>query len=340
MAGCWRLIDGDAITGFADPAVVEANVRSEAARFAALNDVLGDAPLLSESDVTIGYLANPWDRSLALETDGINPANAVCVLVRRSPEINGAVPLFFARVMGWEQQSMQAEATAVLLTKIKGFRTPPGGESLAILPFALDMGTWLQMLAGSGPDVQNEWTWDDDTGLSRGADDRVEVNLYPQGTGSPGNRGTVDIGSNNNSTDDIARQIRTGVSPRDLAYHGGKLECDAQTPLYLNGDTGISAGVKDELVGVRGKPAVIPIFESVTDGGNNAIYKIIAFQGVRVMEVKLTGGMSTKKVMIQTADVVTPGVIPEVTSGEIAGGTTADEVGFSSHIYSPVWLIR
>ena len=62
----------------------------------------------------------------------------------------------------------------------------------------------------------DDWTWDQDTlSVRSGPDGKYEVNLYPQGTGSPGNRGTVDIGSSNNSTADIARQILYGVTPAD-----------------------------------------------------------------------------------------------------------------------------
>ncbi len=68
-------------------------------------------------------------------------------------------------------------------------------------------------LAGGGTDNCRN---DPLTGhVSQGADQIREVNLYPQGCGVPGNRGTVDIGSNNNSTADIARQIVEGVSEAD-----------------------------------------------------------------------------------------------------------------------------
>ena len=40
--------------------------------------------------------------------------------------------------------------------------------------------------------------------------------------------------------------------------------------LYLNGDTGISAGVKDELASIKGQPRIIPIFSTVSGNGNNA----------------------------------------------------------------------
>ena len=164
--------------------------------------------------------------------------------------------------------------------------------------------------------------------MESGSDGYVEVNLYPQGTGSPGNRGTVDFGNPNYSTADLANQILNGVSPADLAYHGGKIEFGPDGKLFLNGDTGISAGVKDELASVIGQPRVIPIFECVSGNGNNATYTIVKWQGIRVVGVKLTGSMSQKKVMIQVSTVLMHGVIPSETSGT------------SDHVYSTVALVK
>ena len=130
-----------------------------------------------------------------------------------------------------DRAATEAEATAALLTDFKGFQVPSDGGNLGILPFALDQDTWNDMLAGNTGD---DWSWDELTQqVIAGADGILEVNLYPQGTGSPGNRGTVDIGSSNNSTNDIARQIVDGISPSDMAHHNGKLEFDQNGELQL-----------------------------------------------------------------------------------------------------------
>jgi hypothetical protein len=181
------------------------------------------------------------------------------------------------------------------------------------------------MLAGNAPD---NWTWDAECQVVRPWSDGIrEVNLFPQGTGSPGNRGTVDIGSSNNSTNDIARQIVDGVSDTDLEYHGGELKLDEYGELLLNGDTGISAGVKDELASIIGQPRVVPVFQQVEGPGNNAMYTIVKFVGIRILEVKLTGKMSSKRVIVQPAAVVTQSVIASETEGT------------SQLVYSPVHLV-
>src|SRR5262249_49006323 len=158
------------------------------------------------------YLSNPSDPSVLLSTKYPNLSNAVQVRVRKSADSdNGAVPFFFARILGLTSQNMQASATAALISNFASFRAPSDGSNLEMLPFALDKQTWDDMMNGGGDD---NWTWDPDAKtVSSGSDGVREVNLYPQGTGSPGNRGTVDIGSANNSTADISRQIVDGVSP-------------------------------------------------------------------------------------------------------------------------------
>ena len=105
------------------------------------------------------------------------------------------------------------------------------------------------------------------------------------------------------------------------------VKLDENGELELNGDTGISAGVKDELESIKGEPRIIPIFRTVTGPGNNAQYTIVCFAGVRILEVKLTGKMSSKRVIIQPA--------PMVAKGGIAGSGQT-----SQFVYSPVWLVR
>jgi hypothetical protein len=249
----------------------------------------------------------------------------VKVRVQRTSEQNGQVNFFFAKALGFNQSSADAQATAAFLSGFSGFKAPADGSNLNILPFALDETTWNN-LQTSGTD---SWSYNPDTKtVCAGCDNIKEVNLFPQGTGSPGNRGTVDIGSSNNSTADIARQIVQGVSPADLAHHGGELTFDDCGELHLNGDTGISAGVKNELTSIIGKPRIIPIFSTVVGPGNNADYTIVKFVGVRVVGVKLTGSMSSKHVTIQPCNVVAKG-------GVYQPGATS-----SQYIYSPVWLVR
>jgi hypothetical protein len=175
------------------------------------------------------------------------------------------------------------------------------------LPFALDETTWNTLMAtlASGSSSGDNYRFDTTTqAITSGQDGLPEVNLFPQGTGSPGNRGTVDIGGANNSTNDIKRQILTGISAADLAALGKPLQLSPSAgTLTLNGDTGISAGVKDQLAQIIGHKRIIPIFRSVSGNGNNANYTIVKFVGIRVMKVQLTGSMNSKHLLVQPAAV-------------------------------------
>jgi Flp pilus assembly protein TadG len=289
-------------------------------------DLVSNASNAPQGDVVFGYISNFGPGGGSFDPTNTQAFNAVRVKVRRDNTKNGELPLFFARVFGRDGQSIVGQATAAIVRDVKGFRATSDGSNIDILPITLDHPTWVSWSQGNGQDL---WTWNPETKtVSPGADGWPEVNIYPIGSGSPGNRGMVDIGGSNNSTADIARQILYGISGDDLAHHGGKLEFDSMGKLYLNGDTGISAGVKDELATIKGQPRTIPIFESVHGPGNNAIYTIVAWQGIRIMDVKLTGPMNKKNVTVQVAPVVGRGIIPSETSGT------------SSYVYSPAILIE
>ena len=326
IAAAWELIDKDGQVGTQTTTGLASTASSKASQFAALNHVGSVAPTLGSGDVTVGYMSNPTSpgEAFAGTPSGLLP-NAVQVRVQRSTAQNGQVPLFFARVLGVDQAALEAQATAAYVSTFSGFRAPADGSNLNILPFALDEDTWNN-LTTAGTD---SWTYNPTLqAVTAGGDGVNEVNLYPQGTGSPGNRGTVDIGSSNNSTADIARQILHGVSAADLAYLGGCLEFNSSGVLHLNGDTGISAGVKDELASIIGKPRLIPIFRSVVGPGNNADYTIVKFVGIRILDVKLTGSMSSKHVTIQPCNVIAK------------GGIYKEGAMTSQYVFSPVWLVR
>jgi len=333
LAAAEELIDDEALIGSPGMTDEIQQARSLAVQFAAANPVCNANPVVDSNtsnnptgDVVVGYLSDPSNPSVTMDYTDSDTFNAVQVRVRRNSARNGEVPFFFARALGVQSIAAETNATAAILKNMRGFQSPGNGEKLHLLPFALDQQTWNTLLAGGGTDT---WTWDATDGVVRSGSDGIrEVNLYPQGTGSPGNRGTVDIGSSNNSTSNIARQITDGITQADLDHLGGKIEFNENGELFLNGDTGISAGVKDELASIIGDPRMIPIFHEVHGPGNNAQYTIVAFAGVRIVEVKLTGSNSSKRVMIQPARVIT--------GGGIAG--TGPQTSY--FVYSPVWLVR
>ncbi len=331
LAACWEY--GKQLGKGSSSTLAMSSARTVAAQYASANQVTGHAVSLDSNtansangDVVFGYVSDFKNSQSAFETNGANGYNAVKVRLRKNGSINGQVPFFFAKIFGLSGQSLSSEAIAGLVLDIKGFQAPGDGGNIGVLPFALDQQTWNGLIANSGTDAY-KWNADTKT-VSAGSDGLVEVNLYPQGTGSPGNRGTVDIGSCNNSTADIARQIVYGISASDLAALGKPLTLDNGGTMTLQGDTGISAGVKDELASIIGQPRVVPIFSTVTGNGNNATYTIVKWQGIRIVNVKLTGSMSQKNVTIQVAPAMVKGVVPSTATSS------------SKYVYSPVVLVR
>jgi hypothetical protein len=326
MAACWQYALQRSVGKTHEQAAASALTKASAAAVA--NSVCGSSPNVQSTDITWGYLADFANRTAPLDSSNTSRINAVQVTVRKTASLNGQIPLFIGRWMGINGLDSSASATAALVISVAGFQTPADDSNLGILPFALKEQSWLQLLAGSGSD---EWTWNSEARtIQEGGDGILELNMYPQNTNASGNSGTVDIGASGNSTADISRQITEGLSADDLSHFGGKLELDCNGELFLNGDTGISAGVKDELISIMGKPRVIPIYRRVQGPGNNAEFTIVGWAGIRIMEVNLAGSKKTsKRVVIQPAPISTNGVIRSTATSSP-----------STYVYSPVVLVR
>lgn len=245
-----------------------------------------------------------------VESWGTSPYNIIEVTIRRDQPLTGTVatrgdqqlPLLFAKALGTKTASLTAKATATLSPR-GGFYIPPGsGLTCPLLPIAMDELTWNDLINNN---VGSDNYRFNNGAVTSGSDGIKEVSLYPGSNASlpSGNRGTVDIGPSNNSTADLSRQIRYGPNEADLAYFGGKLVIPAGGLLPLNGDTGLSAGIKDDLAAIIGQPRAIPVFRSVSGPGNNATYQICKFVGIRILFVQLTGSPSQKRVIVQPAPV-------------------------------------
>ncbi|HYW80632.1 MAG TPA: hypothetical protein VE890_13695, partial [Thermoguttaceae bacterium] len=134
-----------------------------------------------------------------------------------------------------------------------------------------------------------------------------------------------------NGTPDLIAQIENGMSEADLAYHGGELGLDPSTgQLLLNGDTGISGGLKAGLEAIVGKPRSLFLYESVAGVGDNAEYTIVGFAGIRIVDFQLGGPQdangNTHYIIMQ------PSVV--IDDAAVAGN------GQSYSVYQPVVLVR
>lgn len=293
-------------------------------QFAAANPVLGSEAAVSlESDVSIGRYEF-GSGQIELYFDDPSTFNAVRVRIRRTSGLNGEVPLFFAHLLGKESQALEATATAALIHDISGFKIPPSGANVPMLPITVSEKLWDQGIGKGGTD---DWSYDPETGsVWPGPDGIPEVILFPNKTGSAGNLGTVNIGVSNNSASYLASQIRNGLSHSDLEYHGGSIELNSKGELKLGGNPGLTASIKDDVQSIVGEPRIVPIYRKVKGNGNNAEFTIVKFVGIRVMHVKLTG--KKKAIAIQPALTSFNGVIQSASSGT------------SEQIFSPPRLVN
>lgn len=332
LSGAMALMDNDRLKGAAQLYSTISDARTETSNYAGQNEVYGlTAPVLNNSDVGIGYFSDPTSTTEILDFSEPGRYNAVQVEVRRDDSANGPVELLFAKVFGKQSTTVTARAAAAFMDGIEGFRVDDNTGNAGLLPMTLRVTSWQNLMNNTVTSGDN-YTYDEATGtVSDGPDGIMELNLYPgAGAGQlpSGNFGTVDIGSPSNSTADLTRQIRYGVNEADLSYFGGELRLGDDGTLMLNGDTGLSAGIKDDLESIKGRPRTIPLFSQVSGPGNNSMFTIVGFAGIRIMNVKLTGSMSSKKVIIQPALVVD--------DSALAGPSN----GSSYYVYQPVRLVR
>ena len=250
-------------------------------------------------------------------TWGSGPYNVVRTTARRTSAAGNPLPLSFAPVIGHQDADVTEQAVAGLMTGV-GFASGGGGHG-PILPFAVDIDSWMALETAIQPDC---WRWDESTGtIQPGSDGIPELLMYPNGpdvTLPAGNRGTINIGRANNSTADLRRQIREGVTTGDLAYHGGSIDF-SQGPIDFTGDPGLSAAIKSDLQAIIGEPRAIVLFTEVSGSGANAVYTCVRFVGVRVCYVKLTGPMSLKRVIVQPTVLTDDWIIPGPADTSVPG---------------------
>ncbi|QDU47619.1 hypothetical protein Mal52_61540 [Symmachiella dynata] len=270
-----------------------------------------------QQDVRVGHVE--WDAESGswVKTWGTAPYNLVEVALHRDGNnADGPLDLFFAPVIGHNNANVDVVAAAAMMNG-SGFRVEPGStETTGLLPIAVDWDTWVDFTTATTPGglFTDNYYFHEDTGtVSSGSDGILELNMYPNGTVDlpPGNRGTVDLGSPNNSTNDLKRQILYGLNDYDFSFFpNNEIKASWAEPLIVNADTGLSAGIKAQLTAIIGQPRAIPIFSEVGGGnGNNTMYTVVKFVGIRIVAVKLTGSPSKKHVTIQQAPYTGPHII-------------------------------
>ncbi len=323
LAGAMQLADENRIRGFTDLSSEISAANDQAATFAQDNLVLYQTPVIVKDpnnngtgDIRVGYInPDPAVPKLPLETSSLFTTrfNSVQVTSQRSSTHGGQVPTFFGRIFGIDHFSdvaVQSTATAQNFA-IAGFKSV-NNRNANLLPIVLDNGTYTKMISGTPNTATDQYTYNPTTKtVTPGPDNIMESQLYPVGSGSPGNWGTVNIGVSNNSTNTLGEQIRNGITPTQLAnFPNSTIQLDTGlTPpsITFSGNPGISGGIEDDLKSIMGKPVMIPVYDTNGGNGNNAWYRVVKFAGVRILDVNFQG--NPKYVIVQPALVNDPTAI-------------------------------
>ncbi|NIA06030.1 MAG: hypothetical protein GWP14_00065 [Actinobacteria bacterium] len=302
------------------------DIYSQAEKYAGLNAVVGTGVEVNRnSDIKIGYLANPRDLSVPLQTVALDQCNAVQVIARRdSSNTDGEVKLFFAPIWGINSSEVSASAIAVLDDRFYAYR---GGNAI---PFTLHVDTWDdEIIQGNGADG---YGYDKYTGDVTSSPDGVpEVKLFPNKEGSgccckrrgkgcgnsnngAGNFGILHIGSGSLGVPTLRDQIRNGISQDDFTDLTGEpmvkfYDYDSGNAVSygINGNPGIKAGIESAIQEKVGQVVGFFLHDSVSGTGSNATFNVIAMRFGRVMAVNLNG--KNKAIIIQPVPYYSSGVL-------------------------------
>ena len=250
-----------------------------AARDAVVNYVKMNMDLsfqVRDADIEIGrFDASKIYSNVVLVNSGVY--DAVRVTVRYDEAANAPVSLFFARVIGIDDAEVSATATAILQ------KASSLGTGADILPIAVPLEAWEKIFVG------DDWNIYGDGKLTSEFGDEI-----------PGNWGTVDINSDDNSNSDLVDQIRNGLRQEDLdeLYDANRIpsptKIDADEPLWVNADTGLSSGMKSAVREVHGKTRIVPIYDwQDVANGNNLEFHVVGWGSVTVIDSHWKGNKDT-----------------------------------------------
>jgi hypothetical protein len=301
LAGAQQLVSDNRLNASYTPTTEVANARSAALTFGQANIVLGQAARVLTSDVAIGYKrTTPADPTDSTFTGTISPnTNSVQLTAARDGSHGGVVPAYFSRIWSSAGTSASVTSTATVeIYSISGFT--PGTANTSLLPIAYSQSLWQGMF--NSP-ITDNYAYSPSGGtygtVTSGSDGVPETSVYPTDNAGPGNWGTINIGVSNNSTKTLGDQIQYGITPAQLAAAG-----NITAPTTFSGNPGISAGIKDNLAAIIGKPVAIALYNSSSGNGNNLTYNIVQYVAARIVAVDLTG--NPKFVVVQPAYVTDP----------------------------------
>jgi len=258
---------------------------------------------VATSDIEIGRF-DPQSIYSGVVLLGNGTFDTVRVTLRRNGSDNPSVPLYFARVLGATESTVQATATAVLQ---KASAIEPGAD---VLPFATPKALWDSLTPGD--------TW------SAYGNGKLKDE---EGADVPGNWGTLDIGPTDNSTNALNEQILNGLTQSDLdaLYQAGRIPdnslIDSSSSTWMQGDTGLSSGLKQSVLQIHGQQRLVPIYDELGGNltGNNVEFKVVGWGVVTVVDSEWKGEQNTRVVLRKSH--IFQGKLRPVDSLGTTGGT-------------------
>lgn len=327
LAGVLELIDEDAITRTFDQSDDVVDARDVSQSYSLYNKAASKNVALDRNDINaedggivVGYIDDPVSLDSAFETANLSRYNSVKVTAKRAPEINGMLDLMLGSFSGMDKIALQSTAVASIEDRVVGFDVN-GDGTLDMLPFSIFVDAWDAVY---DPDfietetcpieVEDNYSIHDGVVFKNCSDGIPEIKLYPNKEAvcglpaAPGNFGTIDLGQENNSTDDIRRQIVEGISENDLVAMGGMIlsdpDGDGIFTKWVDGDAGVSTSIRSPLMEIKGQPRLLPLHRDLVGTGDNAQYELCRFVGVAVVDVKMTGALENRHIIVQPAQVI------------------------------------
>ncbi|MEW6235494.1 MAG: pilus assembly protein TadG-related protein [Candidatus Omnitrophota bacterium] len=334
LAGASQLPDEDVLYGTPDQTDDIGDARDSAQAFAAYNKAANVYLQVDRNEdnyidggIVAGYIQNPLNINSSFQTDEIPEYNSIQVTAKLANDLNGPLALLMGSFSGMQSVELQATSTATIDDRIAGFEVDVN-ERLMMLPFTVYADAWDEAVDGGHhpadcscphePD-EDDYSYSEESGVLHQSDGIPEISMYPNNQDvctlpwAPGNFGTIDIGPSNNSTSDLIDQIENGISGADLEAIGGMILTDEDEDgvysKWLNGDTGVSAAIKCAFEAIIGQPRILPLHRNLTGTGDGAMYEIVRFAGVRVVDVKMTGALDNRCVIVQTCPIVSSNAV-------------------------------
>ncbi|MCM2357780.1 MAG: pilus assembly protein TadG-related protein [Geobacteraceae bacterium] len=283
--------------------------RSEAVKFAALNNAAGTALMLDQNitndpagDVVVGNWdptrsQSPVDLRFLPTADGSNPLpagatiNAVKAVARRTGEsgtgigVNSKVSIFFGKIIGWNIMGAKSQAIAAgalsegpLTLCVKACRGPD--KTIVNIPPTLFY--WAPYPSEIDPGTQGiAWTIFSETSQQMNKDFAISF-LCGNELNACGKR----IYTTNSNDNDIARQFRCAF--KNPNYRSADKTCSDDP----QGKCGPGAGNN-----VTSWKVLVPLLEDpgCPPGAQPTPYSVVKYARIRVTEVYASGGGGTSK---------------------------------------------